>query len=164
VEPLEIRYLAAEDYDAESSARLLAWCHAHGADEFTVSLIGVTSPDADILASSFHAAFEPYRRASATRRRLSGTSAKDLVRETELWALTDESLSALEELLHDGLFTYDSHLDLWPEDVAVYRVGEFMLGVITHESGGVLRVTFAELKELAESGLPYRESVPWVGY
>jgi hypothetical protein len=54
---LVVRYLAEHDYDADRSANLLAWCHARGADEFTLSLIGVRSPDAAILDSRFEALF-----------------------------------------------------------------------------------------------------------
>jgi hypothetical protein len=54
--------------------------------------------------------------------------------------------------------------EIWLEDLIIYRDGEVMMGVTTHEGGGVLRLTELELVSLRRTGFPDRREVPWIGY
>ena len=45
-----------------------------------------------------------------------------------------------------------------------YREGELMLGVVSHEGEGILRVTPEERQSLERDGFPFRVSGRYVGY
>jgi hypothetical protein len=152
-----------EDISPEQSWRLVAWCMANGADEFTMD--GITSEGASrTVFEEFDKVADAYRRPRALRRCLSAPTADELIRLTELWTLNQTSLAALERALPDGLFTYNFGLESWFEDLVLYRQGELMLGVVTHESEGVLRVTPLERADLDRLGIRYRLENVWVGY
>ena len=152
---IETRSLDASTLRARESRRLLAWALERGADEFSISVMamqGVDAPHAD----AFEDALAPWESASASRRVLYGGDAdgRERRREVRLWRLTPISLALLEEFLPDGLFTYDTRERGWFEDPLVYRRGELLLGVITHEREGVILVTPEEAANLAALGVP----------
>ena len=159
---LVVRYLAKSDITPEQSWKLLTWCLERGADEFTVD--GLVAGTEGPRSAAFFASLDPYGRPKAPRRRLSAATANEFVRPTPLWVLCPDTVELLRNAMPDGIFDYQAGGDPWLEDLAVYRGGEFMMGVITHEDGGVLRVTPAELSELDRLGFPHRDDVPWVGY
>jgi hypothetical protein len=75
-----------------------------------------------------------------------------------LWQLTDHSVAALRTFLPGGLFTNVVDPAGWLEDPIVYRNGEPMLGVVTHEQEGLLRATAEELRELETLGFDFERS------
>ena len=156
-------HIFGADVSAAATWRLLAWCRAHGAAEFTVDGIA-TGPGPHAIYTEFDRLADPHKLPPAVRRRLSGPSGGDLVRATDLWALNDETETLLRSVFPGGLF-HDAHrAEAWFEDPTVYRAGEVVLGVITHESEGVLRVTPDERLELDRLGVPYHSTGRWVGY
>ena len=159
---LVVRYFAKSDVSAEESWRLLEWCAKNGADEFTIN--GMVSGSEGPKSAAFFASLAPYGRPESRRRRLSGPTADELVRSTELWTLSSETIALLRGAMVDGIFDYNAGGDPWLEDLAAYRRGEFMIGVITHEDGGVLRITPAEVAALNRMGFPHKDEVPWIGY
>src|ERR1043165_1887376 len=112
----------------------------------------------------FFAQLDTFSRGRQVRRLLSAPSGSALIREVPLWSLTLETTELLKSALPMGFVSTEYDEDLWLEDLAVYRGGEFMMGVLSHEDGGVLRITEAELQELRAVGFPDRDQVPWVGY
>ena len=104
----------------------------------------------------------------AKRRQLtaykSAAGSDDFIRPTELWRLNSKSFAVLPEFLPDGLFTYESSETGWFENPVFYRNGEFMLGVVSHENEGILRVTEAEKQILEVEGFPFRSFGSYVGY
>ena len=112
----------------------------------------------------FFAQLDAHKRASAPRRLLSAPVGGAFTRDAELWELNDKTEKLLRENWSIGFASTKVDTDLWLEDLAVYRNDEFMMGVLTHESGGVLRLTELELVDLRRTGFPDRESVPWVGF
>ena len=94
---------------------------------------------------------------------MSGRTADDLVRDTQLWTLNAGSIGALRETLPGGLFEYDPLHDAWFEDPVIYRDGELLLGVLSHEAFAVLRVTDLEAALLAGAGFPSHASLPRIG-
>jgi hypothetical protein len=60
-----------------------------------------------------------------------------------------------------GPFRYEPS-GAWYEDPVLFRKGEMMLGIVTHESEGVLLVNAAERAELDSLGFTYRTKGEWV--
>lgn len=94
---------------------------------------------------------------------MSGRTADDLMRNTERWSLDEVSISALKDALAEGVFQYDPLQDGWFEDLILYRDGELILGVLSHEAFGVLRLAQSESEELDAAGFPSHDSLPRIG-
>ncbi|HLK55173.1 MAG TPA: hypothetical protein VKU00_01330 [Chthonomonadaceae bacterium] len=156
-------HIFAEDYTAPLSWRLAQWCRQLNADEWTVNPITVRGAGT-FLFDYFDEIMTPYRRSRAARRHLSASRPEDLVRPTNLWQLSSASLAALQEFLPNGLFTSRCSDEGWFEDPILYRNGESMLGIVSHEAEGILRVTYAERLELEREGFPLRAVGAYVGY
>lgn len=157
------RYLIPSDYSAAESWRLVEWCKRLGADEFTVDCLSTDSRAADILWAEFESVVKPLSRGTARRERMSGRTADDLTRDTELWTLNDASIGALQDTLPGGVFQYDPLHDAWFEDPVIYRDGQLMLGVLSHEAFAVLRLEDHELAQLAATGFPSHDTLPRIG-
>lgn len=157
------RFLIPSDYSAADSWRLLEWCKAHGADEFTVDISSADDRAADILGHGFLSVVTPFSHGTKIRERMSGPTADDMRRDTALWTLNADSISALMKALPDGLFEYDPLRGAWLEDPVIYRGGELMLGVLSHEAFAVLRLAEDEAAQLADAGFPSHDSLPRIG-
>lgn len=147
------RSLTADTLHAAESRRLLAWALAHGADQFTLDVRAISGIEAP-LADAFEDIVGPFEVAPARRRVPYRWTAPDFTREVRLWPFTTETLALLEPFFPDGLFTHGVHERGWLEDPVFYRRGAFLLGVITHEREGLIRVTPDEERELIELGIP----------
>lgn len=160
---LEVLNIFEDDIPPEDGWRLVSWCIANGADEFTID--GITSRGTtSLLFDGFDRVADAHRRPSAQRRRLSAYTPDKLIRHTKLWHFNDTTLGALREVLPNGIFTYDVGSESWFEDLTIYRTGELMLGIVTHENEGVLRITPRERVELDALGIKYRLEGAWVSY
>jgi hypothetical protein len=160
--PLVTRFFSLDDLTAEQGWELLSWCRRQGADEFT--LTGLVAPKESLRMRAFFAQLDQHARAPAPRRLLSAPVGESFTRQVSLWTLSPETESLLREAWLPGFVSREYNVDLWLEDLAVYRDGELMMAVLSHENGGVLRVTELELQELRRIGFPDRDAVPWVGY
>jgi hypothetical protein len=157
------RYLTPSDFSTEETWRLVDWCKRHGADEFTIDCVG---PDAATTARGwrrFEKMLEPFALGQKVRERMSGPTADELTRATELWELNDRSISALQHALPAGLIQYEPREDAWFENPVLYRGGDLMLGVLSHEAFAVLRVSDLEAGELASAGFISHDSLPRIG-
>lgn len=106
----------------------------------------------------------PFQLANAPRRRLTSSGGKPFVRPLELWRLTSKSLATLKEFFPDGVFKDQTAGEGGYEDLIFYYPGELMLGVVSHEGEGILRVTSEERQLLEREGFPFRVSGAYVGY
>ena len=155
---LELLHVFGADYSIPDGLRLVRWCYIHGANDFTI--FAVVSPgDSTNALEAFDRTAAPYKKAAAIRRDMSGES-----RSQELWQLTEATLSAIEAAFPLGIFQYDFRADAWFEDLVLYRDGEVMLGVITHEAEGVLRLTPEEAITFRQEGFPTRREGEWVDF
>jgi len=157
------RYLIPSDYSAADSWRLVEWCRSIGADEFTVDFLSSTPGRAGDRWELFEEVVRSLALGSAVRERMSGRTADDLMRDTERWALDDVSISALKDALAGGVFQYDPLQDGWFEDPILYRDGELILGVLSREAFGVLRLSESESNQLDAAGFPSHDSLPRIG-
>ena len=159
-----LRYLSADDYSTDASWQLAEWCLERGVDEFTIQCLG-SSPSVNALTwQPFADLVGLFARPSAMRRRLTAASVAELSRPTELWEFNATTLLALRGVLREGLFDYRTSHDGWFEDPILYRNGELMLGVVTHESSAVLRLSEEEWPLFTAAGFPSHETSEWIGY
>lgn len=154
------RFLVPSEYSPGDTWRLLDWCRELGADEFTIDYHSVDAVGVGKVWADFDARVRRFGRGKKNRERMSGKTVDDLLRYTDLWQLTDETVRALQAALPSGLLQYDPQEDAWFEDPVFYRDGELMLGVLSHEAFGVLRLGDAEVSLLSAAGFPTHESVP----
>ena len=156
------RFLVPSDYSAEETWRLVDWCRGAGADEFTVDPLGFDTIGKN-ASRWFENAVRSHRRETGIRERMSGPTADALTRATELWSLNEATIGVLKQALRNGLFEYEPRDGGWFEDPILYREGQLMLGVLSHEAFAVLRVSADEVAQLAEAGLPSHDSLPRIG-
>lgn len=86
------------------------------------------------------------------------------MRPLELWRLTSQSFAALKQFSPDGVLKDQTDGQGGYEDLVLYRQGELMLGLVSHEGKGILRVTDQERLSLERNGLPFRAFGAYVGY
>jgi hypothetical protein len=146
------RPFTAADLGAPESRRLLDWAVARGADELTLRVLSIEGTEAP-LADAFEDALAPWARAAAERPLPLGVGGVVELHLVRLWALTPESVARLGDFLVDGLFSNRVDERGWFEDPTVYRRGALLIGVLTHDREGLLRVTDEEAQELASLGL-----------
>jgi hypothetical protein len=158
-------HIFAADFTPEKSWDLVDWCHRHGADEFTLSIVG-TVPEINELGDAFDLATGPFLLPEGQRRMLSKQRGEGWIRRVPLWRLNQDSIDALRRLLRHGVFSgyYESSGSAWYEDLMLYRAAELMLGVVSHEREGIVRVVQNEKDELDAQGFVLRPKGEWVGY
>ena len=135
------------DFTKEETWRLWQWCIDHGANEFAVSLRYMDQ--------------NPFSRFVVSRARREGYRSGERWVNTELYRLDRGSTEAMRSLFPSGLFqgpTWDTDAG-WAEDPGVFRRGQLMLWIISHEGFGELRVSSSERADLARIGL--RGALRW---
>lgn len=169
--PLIDRYFNFREVTAGQSWEVLSWCRLHGAQEFTLSanilrpvgggadVLSFFSPDGDRFATpvmrSFFSELNRYSLPAAMR----FTARGSIVKEVPLWRLNEQTEVLLKQGFESGIADSGFSEALWLEDLTVYRDGEFMMSVITHEGLGFLRATESELSTLGGRGFPVRETI-----
>ncbi|MFL5632451.1 MAG: hypothetical protein ACJ77T_14435 [Gemmatimonadaceae bacterium] len=157
------KYLAPSDYSPEETWRLVEWCRGLGADEFTIDCLGTDAGTVAPRWRTFGTLVNPFTREKKIRERMSGRTTSDLTRLTELWELNDTTLGALKQALTGGLLGYDPRDEGSFEDPVIYRDGQLLLGVLSHEAFAVLRLSDSESLRFSEAGFPGHDSLPRVG-
>ena len=157
------RYLAPADFSPAESWRLVEWCREIGADEFTIDCIESDTREGDAIWHPFERVVMPFSRGEETRERMSGPTADGLTRSTKLWKLNPVTVGALQQALPNGLLSYDTERSCWFEDPILYREGNLLLGVLSHEAFAVLRLSVVESMRLSAAGFPSHDSLPRMG-
>jgi len=157
------RFLAQEDLTPEQTWRLAEWCVSRGAEEFSITLMGLQGHP-EPFNDRFLAAVEPFRLPEAPRPQLTTYVGDAIFRPAALWAARSEVVAALKEFFVGGLFTYPTgeHEGGWLEDPTFYREGEIMFGIVSHEREGYLELTTLEATQLSARGIPTRNRGTWV--
>lgn len=157
------RFLFADDVTAEQTWMLVAWCHARGASELSVDLLGLKDRP-EPFCDRFRTAAAAFALPDAPRKHMVTYAGLPFVRPAPLWRLTPESIELLREFLDEGLFTYPA--GEWEagciENPALYRDGEIMLGIVSHEGEGVLKLRQDEWAEFARLGIPSHDRPEWI--
>jgi hypothetical protein len=156
-------FLFADDLESEQTWMLLAWCQARGASELTIDLLGLQDHP-EPFCDRFRDAMAEFRLADAAREKMVTYSGDPWVRPTPLWRLTPESIQILRSFLDEGLFTYPA--GDWPtgclENPTFYRAGEVMLGIVSHEREGILRLLTSEQADFGALCIPWRDQPEWI--
>jgi len=160
---LDVRYVFEHSLRDDRGPRLLRYLLAHGADEFSITVMALQDTPAP-FADAFEEAFAPHERPVAPRRALTASTPTDFVRPVRLWAFNETSLEALLTFLHAGLFHWPAGPDGWLEDLTIYRRGELVLGLVSHEQEGVLRLTRDEHQEVGALDIPSELTAEWIAY
>jgi hypothetical protein len=160
---LEVRYVFEHGLRGERGPRLLRYLLQRGADEFSITVAALQDTPAP-FADAFEDELARYERAAARRRVISGADPQDLARSVRLWSFNEESLERLLSFVDRSLFHWPAGPDGWLEDLTVYRHGELVLGLVSYEREGVLRLTPRELAEVAALDIPFETTAEWIGY
>ena len=158
------RHVFHSDLGKEGGGRLLAWCREHGADSFSLSVIG-SPPELETAAVAIEARLGHLSLAPAQiPTKPEGQPGSYWMRATDRWSLNEHSLPLLLECFPQGLLTCYPSGDAWCEDPCLFRGAELMLGVISHEGEGVLRIEAREQLALDQSDITYRLKGKRIGY
>jgi hypothetical protein len=160
---LSVRYVSEHSLRDERGPRLLRYLLQRGADEFSITVAALQDTPAP-FADAFEDELGRYERAAARRRVLSGAVTHGLTRPVRLWSYDEESLEHLLSFVDKSVFYWPAGPDGWLEDLTVYRHGELLLGLVSHEREGVLRLTPEELAEVAAMDIPFETTAKWIGY
>lgn len=168
-------FIAADEITAEQSYQLLEWCHSQGASDFTLTIIGIGDQESErSISSQTRALLAPFQLPTADRPRVEWNERSPQVRLTELWQLTPMSIAALQQVFdrpftdtgsnHDaGLFNAILGDDTgWVELPEIYRDGDLLLAVISHESRAVLWISAQERAELTAMGIAISDDPDWL--
>ncbi len=153
----QVRYVDEHGLHGERAPRLLRYLLAHGADEFSITVMALQDTPAP-FADAFEDELGPYERTPAVRRVLSANASTGTARTVRLWTLSEISLARLLSFLDSGVFHSPAGPDGWFEDLTIYRSGELLLGLLSHTQEGVLRLTSLEHAEVAALDIPSRKA------
>lgn len=167
--PIVERDLGERELTGAPSHRLVRWSLTHGADEFSLRVLALHETQAPFV-DAFEDALAPYalpngHRPTIDRDRLGsrqdashriGHETASVVsgsQDVRLWALTEASVRPLLSFCEDGILSWPVGPDGWFEDFTIYRAGALLLGVVSDERVGVLRVTPHELTTVMRDAL-----------
>ncbi|MHB1223711.1 MAG: hypothetical protein ACYC2G_06635 [Gemmatimonadaceae bacterium] len=160
---LEPRYVSDHGLRGERGPRLLRYLLQRGADEFAITVMALQDTPAP-FADAFEDEMAPFARGMAPRRTVTSPPPTSLARPVRLWSLDERSLRHLLSFLDDGLFHCPPGPDGWLEDLTIYRAGELVLGLVSGEREGVLRLTPEEHAEAARLDIPSQPTSDCVAY
>lgn len=158
-----VRYVFEHGLRGERGPRLLRYLLARGADEFTITVMALQDTPAPFV-DAFEDELAPFERSAAERPVVAVTTSGDRTTRVRLWSFNEASLERLISFLDGGLFHWPAGPDGWLEDLAIYRRRELVLGLLSHEQEGVLRLTPEEHREVAALGIPSKETAGWFGH
>jgi len=160
---LQVRYVFEHSLRGERGPRLLRYLLAHGADEFSITVMALQDTQAP-FADAFEDELGPYERAAASRRVITGSAGRDVTRTVRLWTFNESSLTRLLSFIDTGIFHWPAGPDGWLEDLTIYRRSELLLGVVSHEHEGVLRLTHEEHEAVAALHIPSETAAESITY
>lgn len=157
------RYFFGSDNPGNATSELIGWVRERGASTFSVNLLYVEDGPSRFL-DAFVAELGAFALPDDIREHLERGSDEPLRRQCRLWQLTEKTCAVLRRYLPDGLVAPPTYGDLgWLENPRFYRHDELMLGAITHEGGGFVRLRAEELQSLESLSIRFRDSWEWIG-
>jgi hypothetical protein len=152
------RFVRASDLTPEQTWQLVMWCAERGGDEFSVRLLR----SGDQLASAhsrFRDTLAEFHRGKASRESVTNQVGTKSRNSTEIWQCCPESIEKLRKFFPDGVLVAPSYAkEGWFEDFIIYRRGEIMCGVVSHEEIALLHLADREYRELSERRIKSHEA------
>lgn len=148
-----VRYLDEQSLRDDRAPRLLRYLLAHGADEFSITVMALQDTPAPFV-DAFEDELGPYERQPAAREALTRGADRRATRTVRLWTFNESSLARLLSFLDSGVFRSPAGPDGWFEDLTIYRRGELILGVVSHTLEGELRLTPLEHAAVRQFDIP----------
>lgn len=157
------RYFKQGEVKAPQTWRLAAWALEHGADEFSFDEMSMDGGATTVLDRA-RGDLAPFALGDKPRARMWATKKDDFVISRPVWRLSPQSLVVLQSYFWEGLFTYFAgETDVgWLEDPVLYRAGEVMVGIISHEHEGYIELADSELPDLETLGLRLHDRGEWI--
>lgn len=147
-----------EDLPQERGWSLIEWCLKRQGEEFSLQFMCLDG-EPPTLHTQLRNDLTPFQRGTPKREHLTTLAGEEPRRATDTWSLCADSLVALRHHVSDGLFTAPSYTATgWFEDFTIYRQGEIMLGVVSHEQLIGLRLTEREHREFSELKIESHET------
>jgi hypothetical protein len=146
-----------DELSPEQGWRLIEWCIERGGEEFSFRTMSLGDSSASHVPlinalTSFH-------RGTPKRENMTTLAGEESRGPTETWRLTTESAAVLRQHIADGFFAAPSYsVAGWFEDFTIYRRGEVILGVVSHEGLVVLCLTEQEHGEFSELKIESHET------
>lgn len=145
---LEERVVSEEDLQGDRGPRLLRSLVERGADEFSITVMALHDTQSPFV-DRFEDELEPYERPPAVRSVLTAADGLTEAHTVRLWTLDHTSLGLLLSFVDSSIFHWPAGPDGWFEDLTIYRRGELVLGLLSDERMGLLRLTQQEHAEVA---------------
>ncbi|MBK6487840.1 MAG: hypothetical protein IPF98_13405 [Gemmatimonadetes bacterium] len=158
---LVTRHLSEHSLRGDRAQQLLRFLLEHGADEFSITVMSLLDTPAP-FADAFEDELAPYERPVAARRVVTTVETVDVKRPVRLWTFSEASLARLLSFVDTGLLHWPAGPDGWLEDLAIYRHGDLVLGLLSHEREGVLRLTPQEHVDVAALDIPSEPTSTWL--
>ena len=152
-----VQRFVRDDLSPEQGWRLIEWCIERGGDEFSFRLMGLgDSPSSHKPLTN---ALTSFHRGTPKRENMATLAGEEVRRPTATWRLSTESAGVLRQHIADGLFVAPSYsMADWCEDFTIYRRGEVMLGVVSHEGLAVVCLTEQEHGEFSQLKIESHET------
>ena len=146
-----------DELSPEQGWRLIGWCIERGGEEF--SFRPMSLGDSPALQETLHERAHIISSGRPERESMTTLVGEEARRPTETWRLTTESTAVLRQHVVDGFFAAPSYSTAgWFEDFTIYRRGEVMLGIVSHEGLVVLCLTDQEHGEFSELKIESHET------
>lgn len=140
---LEERVVSEEDLQGDRGPRLLRYLVERGADEFSITVMALHDTQSPFV-DRFEDELGPYERPPAVRPVVTASDGLNAAHTVRLWTLDDASLELLLSFVDSSVFHWPAGPDGWFEDLTIYRRGELVLGLLSDERAGLLRLTVEE--------------------
>lgn len=159
------KFFFGSDNPGRETWELVPWVHEQGANEFSVNLMHV---EPNVGSSPFIGALENrlslFRLPDGEREHLEQVQNEPKIKACSLWRLTPKSIAVLDRYLPEGLVAPPTYSENgWIENPRFYRNGELILGAITHEGGGFVRLELVEVELLSMLPITFRDTWEWIG-
>lgn len=149
---LDVRSVTEHALRGARGLRLMRFLMDRGADEFTLTVMAMQDTQAP-FADAFEDELGPFERDVAMRPVVSDDMELGTVQPVRIWSLDRDSLTLLLTFFDEGLFHSPAGPDGWLENLAIYREGELVLGIVSHHREGVLRLAPGEYAALDALGI-----------
>ena len=152
---LEIRYVTEDALRGDRGPRLLRYLLDNGANEFSITVMALQDTPAP-FADAFEDELGLFEHEPALRRVVIPAGSTEVTRLIRLWEFNQTTCERVLSFVDDGLFHWPAGPDGWLEDLMIFRDGELVLGLLSSEREGVLRLTQEEHVAVAALGITSR--------